>query len=119
MLPGADSPGIAHSYLFSLIQCPHGIGDNPILGPVSSPDHIAGTDAGNSHGTDLEVGIPICHRRDLGHCLAGTVRIMTTKRITLLVRPSRLMVLVALVGCDDDSDYLLLVAGCWLLVGTF
>ena len=46
MLPRADGLGITDAYLVTLIEGPHGIRNDPILGPVSSSDDIAGTCTG-------------------------------------------------------------------------
>ena len=103
MLPRTDGIGVADGNGLPHVQCPHGIGDNAIFGPVPSPDHIAGTGAGHLDVMILEKGIPVCGCSDLSHRLAGTVGIMPAERICLLVGPPRFMVLINLVGGDDHN----------------
>ena len=103
MLPRTDGLGITEGNGLHYVQCPHGIGDNAILGPITSTDDIAGTGAGNADRPFLKVGVALSGRGNLSHCLAGAIGIMPAKRIRLLVGTTRLMVLVTLVRGDNHN----------------
>ena len=102
MLPRTNCSGVTDGDTFFVVQGPHGIGNNSVFRPITTADDIACSGAGNANRTILKIGFPVGSRSDLSHGLAGTIRVMSSHRITLFVGAAGFMVLVALVRGDND-----------------
>ncbi len=108
MLPRASSVGVADLQGLAAGEGTHDVGDETIGGPVASADHVAGASRGDGDVMlgvfrGVEEGIAPGTGDDLGAGLRGTVGIVSAERIALAIRPDPLLVLVALVGSDDDD----------------
>ena len=108
VLPGADRVRVADADGLAGLEAADEVGDEAVGGPVAAADDVAG--AGGGEGDCVlgklatrEIGLAVGGGDDLGAGLGAGVGIVAAERIGLAVGPEPFLVLVALVGGDDDD----------------
>src|SRR5215472_17446730 len=99
VLPGPDRVGTANHDGLIRGDAAHDVRHQAILGPVASPDHVAGAGSGHRGGTfAAKERVPIRRADELRAGLTGAIRIATAERVFLTISPEPLAVFVTLVA---------------------
>jgi hypothetical protein len=79
------------------------VGDDSVLCPIAAADHVASSS--RRHGDSFtQERLTISLRDEFRARFAGAVRIATAERVRFTIAPAPLVIFVALVGRDDQSD---------------
>ncbi len=107
MLPRADGFGIANHNRLASGKGAHDVRNEAVKRPITAADDVSGTRGGHGDPVLLvligrEKGTAIGGGDQFGATFAAAVRVVSSHRLVLAIRPVPLLIFVALVAGDDD-----------------
>src|SRR5688572_8597710 len=103
MLPRSNCVGVANHNRFTTAECAQNIGNQPILGPVTTANNVARTGRCQRNSLFVKKGTPVRTGNQLRASLAVAVRVIAPHGFIFPVAPNPFTIFVTFIGSDVEN----------------